>query len=91
MCHEKGGYMNVFDNLEFHIKRDIIKKHAHLVLKLDYFNYEVRLYTWERYFIEEYFETSTQTVTRISLASEKDMLKFTRNICITDLGFNCLS
>ncbi|MBT1702220.1 hypothetical protein [Chryseosolibacter indicus] len=87
----KGGHMNVFDNLDFGIKRDIIKRHATLVLKLDYFNYEVRLYSWDKYFIEEYFETSAQKVTRISLASEKDLLKFIRNICITDLGFNCLS
>ena len=83
--------MEGFNHLEFHVRYDIIRNKSLPVCKLDYFNYEVRLYSWNRYFIEEYFEKEERKITRISLVSDKDLLKFIRNICISELGFNCLS
>jgi hypothetical protein len=91
MTQGKEAFMQGFNYLDLKTKSKILKERAVLVDELDYFNYRVNLYSWNRYFLEEYFEKEEKKVTRIAIATDKDLLKFIRNICISDLGFNCLS
>jgi hypothetical protein len=83
--------MDVFDQLSLDDKIQILRQEAVQVAVLDYFNFEITLFSWNSYFIEMYLETDEEEIFRISLADDKELLKFTRNICISELGFNCLS
>jgi len=72
--------MEVFNGLDLSTKKNILKKHAKLIFASAYFHYVVRLYSWDRFFIEEYYDTEEHRLTRISVASEADMIKYTSRI-----------
>lgn len=72
--------MEVFNGLDLTTKQDIVRKHAALIFASPYFHYMVRLYSWDRFFIEEYYDTEEKRVTRISIASEADMGKYLSRI-----------
>jgi hypothetical protein len=48
--------------------------------------YSVKLYAWDRFFIEQYFDTEQQ-VTKINIAESRDMQKYLKNISLSDLGY----
>ena len=48
-------------------------------------DYSVELYTWDRYFIEQYFDTEQQ-VSKINIAGPVDMEKYLNLIGLSGLG-----
>jgi|GEM_PF-2302743 len=87
---EKRGreIMEVFNNLGFREKCDILRRYAQYITSITYHQYTVKLYTWDRFFIEEYFDNELEDVTRISIAEDRDMLKYLRLISLTELGYD---
>jgi hypothetical protein len=47
-----------------------------LVFAMPYFHYVIRLYSWDRYFIEVYYDTEVKKVTRIARATDADLDKY---------------
>ena len=72
--------MEIFNDLDLKSKKDIVKKHATLIFATAYFHYIVRLYSWDRFFIEEYYDTEERRLTRICIANDADMIKYTSKI-----------
>lgn len=79
--------MYVFNNLGLREKCDILRKHAVYIMSVSHYHYTVKLYTWDRFFIEEYFDNEQDEVTRITMAEEHDMLKYTDLLDLSDLAF----
>jgi hypothetical protein len=79
--------MNVFNNLGLKEKCDILRKHALYVTAVSYYHYTIKLYTWDRFFIEEYFDNEQDEVTRITIAEHRDMMKYLDCIRLSDLGY----
>jgi hypothetical protein len=79
--------MEVFNNLGFSEKCDILRKYAQFITSITYFHYTIKLYTWDRFFIEEYFDNEEEDVTRICIAEEQDMVKYLHLIDLSDLAY----
>jgi hypothetical protein len=77
--------MEVFNNLGFLEKCDILRRCAQFITSITYYHYTVKLYTWDRFFIEEYFDNEQDEITRISIAEEQDMVKYLNLISLPDL------
>ncbi|HYC84675.1 MAG TPA: hypothetical protein VEB86_05605 [Chryseosolibacter sp.] len=79
--------MEVFNNLGFREKCDILRRYAQFITSITYYHYTVKLYTWDRFFIEEYFDNETEEITRISIAEDVDMEKYLDLISLCDLAY----
>jgi hypothetical protein len=79
--------VEIFNNLEFSKKCDILRKHGRFVISLSYYQFTVRLYAWDRFFIEEYFDNEAEEVTRITMAEDHNMEKYLHDISLSDLAF----
>lgn len=78
--------MKGFNSLDLHYKSDILKQQADYLLTMEMEEYSVKLYAWDRFFIEQYFDTEQQ-VTKINIAESRDMQKYLKNISLSDLGY----
>jgi hypothetical protein len=78
--------MKSFNSLDLHDKRDILKQQANYLLTLEMEEFSVKLYTWDRFFIEQYFDEEQQ-VSRICIAGKDDMIKYLKKIKLADLGY----
>lgn len=74
--------MEGFDRLDFASKQNAVSKYAALVFAMPYYHYMVRLYSWDRYFIEVYYDTEVKKVTRIARATDGDLEKYLSKIDI---------
>jgi hypothetical protein len=67
-------------------KSEILRKHALLVITTAYDQYSIRLFTWDRYFIEEYYDNDREHVSRVTVASATDINKHIRDVSISELN-----
>ena len=77
--------MKGFNSLDLYYKSDLLKQQADYLLTMKMKDYSVKLYTWDRYFIEQYFDVEQQ-VSKISIAAPVDMEKYLKLIGLSDLG-----
>jgi hypothetical protein len=82
----RDGAMEVFNNLDFISKREILRKEARFIGAAVYYHYVIKLYSWERFFIEQYYDTEEKMITRITIADEQCMEKYLNSISLEDLG-----
>lgn len=78
--------MKGFTSLDLQHKSAILKEQANYLLTLEMDGHSVKLYTWDRFFIEQYFDEERQ-VSRISIAGMDDMIKYLEKINLADLGY----
>ena len=78
--------MKGFNSLDLYHKSDILRQQANYLLTLQMEEFSVKLYTWDRFFIEQYFDEE-QRVSRISIAGKNDMIKYLKKINLADLGY----
>jgi hypothetical protein len=78
--------MNGFNNLDLYFKNDILRKQANYLLSTGYYHFTVKLFTWDRFFIEQYYDNDLERITRITLATRKDLDKYLKDISLADLG-----
>jgi hypothetical protein len=78
--------MKGFNSLDLYHKSDILKQQANYLLTLETEEYSVKLYTWDRFFIEQYFDEE-QRVSRISIAGNNEMIKYLKKISLADLEY----
>jgi hypothetical protein len=78
--------MKGFNSLDLFYKSDILKQQANYLLTMEVEEYSIKLYTWDRFFIEQFFN-SEQQVTKINIAENLDMQKYLKNISLSDLGY----
>ena len=78
--------MKGFTSLDLQHKSDILKEQANYLMTLGMDGHSVKLYTWDRFFIEQYFDAEQQ-VSRISIAGMDDMIKYLEKINLADLGY----
>jgi len=78
--------MKAFNSLDLHHKSDILEQQANYLLTLEMEEFSVKLYTWDRFFIEQYFDEQQQ-VSGISIAGKNDMIKYLKRISLADLGY----
>ena len=81
--------MKGFNSLDLYHKSDILRQQANYLLTLQMEEFSVKLYTWDRFFIEQYFDEE-QRVSRISIAGKNDMIKYLKKINLADLGYPLL-
>jgi hypothetical protein len=80
--------MEGFDRLDFASKENAVSKFASLIFAMPYYHYMIRLYSWDRYFIEVYFDTEVKKVTRIARATDSDMEKYLSKIKLDSSAFS---
>jgi hypothetical protein len=78
--------MEVFNSLDFMAKREIIRKEAQFIGSAIYYHYVIKLYSWERFFIEQYYDTEAKMITRITIADNRELEKYLNSISLEDLG-----
>jgi hypothetical protein len=78
--------MKGFNSLGLDYKSDILKQQAEYLLTMEIEENSVKLYAWDRFFIEQYFDTGQQ-VTKINIADGRDMQRYLKNISLSDLGY----
>ena len=78
--------MKGFNNLDLFYKSDLLKQQADYLLTMEIEECSVKLYAWDRFFIEQYFDTEEQ-VTKITIAGKLEMNKYLKNIGLGDLGY----
>jgi hypothetical protein len=78
--------MKGFNSLDLYYKSDILKQQADYLITIDIEECSVKLYSWDRFFIEQYFDAENQ-VSSITIASGLDMPKYLKTISLADLGY----
>jgi hypothetical protein len=78
--------MKGFNNLDLFFKSDLLRKQAQYLVSTGYYHYTVKLFTWDRFFIEQYYDNEQEKITRITLAGKTDMEKYLKDISLSDLG-----
>jgi len=77
--------MEVFNSLDFISKREILRKEARFIGSIIYNRFVIKLYTWQQYFIEQYYDTEAKMISRITVADDQDIDKYLDNISLTEL------
>ena len=78
-------FITGFNNLELFFKKDFIRKNATCLAAVRHFNYNVKLYVWIKYLIEQYYDRDKRRITLIRLASPKALEKYENEIDISSL------
>lgn len=86
MMETQEVVMKGFNRLELCFKRIVVKELGVFLMSTDFFNYTVELYSWDVFFIEQYYDNIQGSITRITLACDKDMDKYMDDISLADLG-----
>lgn len=76
--------MEVFNNLEFSVKCEILKRYAHFIHTITHYHYTIQLFSWDRYFIEVYYDTEEGEITRIIVADDREIEKHLGSIDLED-------
>ena len=77
--------MEVFNSLDFISKREILRKEAHFIGSVIYYHYVIKLYSWQQYFIEQYYDTEAKVISRITVADDYEIEKYLNSISLADL------
>jgi hypothetical protein len=83
--------MEIFNNLSFREKCDILQKHGRYVASISYYHYIVKLYAWQRFFIEVYYDTEENEIARITMAADGELSKHLQDISLADISYLGLS
>ena len=78
--------MKGFNSLDLFFKCDFVRKNAYYLVSTGYYHYTVKLYSWNKFFIEQYYDNEQELTTRVTLATVKDMDKYLPDISLADLG-----
>lgn len=78
--------MEGFKNSDLYHKSNLLKQQADYLLTIQLDDGSVKLYSWERFFIEEYLDDEQQ-VTKIQLVGSSGMLKYLKGIDLGYLGY----
>lgn len=78
--------MEGFNNADLYHKSNLLRQQADHLLTMQLDDGSVKLYSWERFFIEQYFDDE-QRVTNIQLVGSPGMLKYLKEITLGDLGY----
>jgi hypothetical protein len=78
--------MEAFNVLDFQSKRTLLYAHGVLVSTIIYFHYRINLYSFDRYFIEEFFDMEVKGVTRITAAEDRDLRKYIQEIGLREIN-----
>jgi hypothetical protein len=82
----KGGkVMKGFDKLDLDSKSIMLHYNGQMLASVKYYNYRVTLYSVRNALIEEYYDTETKEISRISTAHAYDLKKYLDKIDIADL------
>ena len=84
---ESNQAMRGYSNIDLYYKKNLLRKHAVYLFTTEYFNFTVQLYSWDRFFIEQYFDLEREEISRISIANNQDMNKHLNQIGLSNLGF----
>jgi hypothetical protein len=77
--------MEVFNSLDFISKREILRKEARFIGSVIYYHYVIKLYSWQQYFIEQYYDTEAKVISRITVADDYEIEKYLNSISLEDL------
>jgi hypothetical protein len=78
--------MKGFNSLELFFKKDFVKKNAKFLISTESERCTVKLYSWDKFFIEQYFDNEHQVIIMVVLVGKKDLDKYLKEISISDLG-----
>jgi hypothetical protein len=78
--------MEGFNSLDLYHKSNILKQQANYLVTIEIDEGTVKLYAWDRFFIEQHFDEEQQ-VTKINIVNASDMLKYLKKITLADLGY----
>lgn len=85
-CQVFKNKVENFNGLNLQHKSNILKQQATYLLTLDIEECSVKLYTWDRFFIEQYFDEEQQ-VTKINIVEDDGLVKYLKSISLSDLGY----
>lgn len=77
--------MKGFDKLDIDSKSIMLHYNGRMLASVKYYNFRVTLYSVRSSLIEEYYDTHSKEVTRISTAQPHDLKKYLSQININDL------
>lgn len=77
--------MKGFDKLDIDSKSIVLQYNGRPVTSIIYYNYRTTLYAYKSMLIEEYFDTETKEITRISVASSDDLRKYVEHVDLDTL------
>lgn len=78
--------MKGFDKLDIDSKSIMLHYNGRMLASVDYYNYRVTLFSFQDRMIEEYYDTETKEISRISTAQPVDLRKYLDLIDISDLA-----
>lgn len=81
----EGLVMKGFDKLDLDSKSIMLHYNGQMLASVNYYNYRVTLYAVRNSLIEEYYDTETKEISRISTAHTHDLKKYLEKIDLTDL------
>jgi hypothetical protein len=83
--------MEIFNNLTFDEKCEILRRYSRYIGAVAYYHYTVKLYAWQKFFIEVYYDTEEDEIVRITMASENELNKHLQEISLADISYLGLS
>jgi hypothetical protein len=78
--------MEIFESLSFQEKNAILKESRYLFTTADHQNFSINLYSWDRFFIEEYFDFNKEQTTQITITTARNLEKILQSISRCDLN-----
>lgn len=78
--------MKGFNSLELFFKKDFVRKNAKFLISTGSVRCTVKLYSWDKFFIEQYFDNEHQVIIMVMLVNKKDLDKYLKEISISELG-----
>jgi hypothetical protein len=78
--------MEGFNSLDLYHKSEILKQQANYLLTLETDKVSVKLYAWDRFLIEQYFDQESRVV-KVCIAGNGEMIKYLKKINLADLGY----
>jgi hypothetical protein len=78
--------MEIFNNLTFEEKCDIIRLYGRYAGSVSYYHYTVKLYAWQRFFIEVYYDTEEDEIARITMAEGNELNKHLQDISLAEIA-----
>ena len=78
--------MKGFNSLELFFKKDFVKRSTNFIISTTHLNYTVKLYWWNEFFFEQYFDHTSGAITVVKQANKGDLEKYLKEIDISALG-----
>lgn len=72
----------IFDQVDFHGRANLLWDRGELVLTIDYYSQRVSLYLVESFYVELYFHPEQNEIVKIEKASNQSLNKFLNAIAL---------